>query len=159
MKKGADAEKRVGQAIEYALTPPSCAVAHGVKDFAKVGDIDHLVATPHRLWVIETKHRRVPRSKFREVLRRIAVNVEGIREWAPAGTQVTGCLVLANEDKPPKHTYKHGRETIRAFASPESLMRELRAEAHEDRDGPDIVRKVWELGAMQRAGDQDGFSG
>ena len=58
MKKGAHAQERVGQAIEFALTRERCAVAHRVQEIATVGDIDHLVATPNRLWVIETKHRR-----------------------------------------------------------------------------------------------------
>ena len=77
MRKGASAEERIGQVIEYAVTSERCAVAHHVEDIAKVGDIDHLVATPRGLWVIETKHGRVPTQEFRETLWRIAHNVAG----------------------------------------------------------------------------------
>ena len=126
MKKGARAEERIGQVIEYALTRERCAVAHDVEEVASVGNIDHLMATPQGLWVIETKHGRVPKAQFRETLRRIALNVEAVRDWAP-GMRVTGCLVFASEQEPrPKTTYAFGAETIRAFANPTSLMRELR---------------------------------
>ncbi|MCY4098848.1 MAG: hypothetical protein OXF40_11410, partial [Rhodospirillales bacterium] len=45
-RKGWKAENRVGQAIGYAVTAENCAVAHSVTEIAKVGDIDHIVATP-----------------------------------------------------------------------------------------------------------------
>ena len=149
MRAGARAEERVGQAIEYALTQASCAVAHHVEEIARVGDIDHLVATPRALWVIETKHRRVPKSDFPEVLRRIARNVQAVREWAP-GTPVTGCLVFASEqEQPPKPTYRHGQETIRAFADPTALMRALRNEAHVTGGSEELARRVWKLGKLE----------
>ena len=145
MRKGARAEERVGQAIEYALTAERCAVAHHVQGIARIGDIDHLAATPRGLWVIETKHGRVPKRRFPETLRRIAANVVGVRDWAP-GVRVTGCLVFASRPrKPPKPAYEWGRETIRCFADPESLMRELREEARAAGGGPHIAQKVWRL--------------
>lgn len=153
MRKGARAEETVGQAIEYALTRDTCAVAHHVEDedVARVGDIDHLVATPDGLWVIETKHGRVPKSEFAETLRRIAANVEGVREWAP-GVRVTGCLVFANKQrKRPKPAYEHGKETIRAFADRTALMRELRKKARETGDSRRFARRVWELGKLEAA--------
>ena len=58
LRKGGDAENRVGQIIEYAITARNCAVAHSVTAIAKVGDIDHLVATPAAVWVVETKYKR-----------------------------------------------------------------------------------------------------
>ena len=153
MRKGARAEETIGQAIEYALTRDACAVAHHVEEIARVGDIDHLVATPSGLWVIETKHGRVPKSEFAETLRRIAANVEGVREWAP-GTRVTGCLVFASDQqKRPKPTFKHGKETIRAFANRRALMRELRNEARGSGDSLDLARRVWKLGKLE-ANDQ-----
>ena len=149
MKKGARAEERIGQVIEYALTRERCAVAHDVEEVANVGNIDHLVATPRGLWVIETKHGRVPRSEFRETLRRIAFNVKAVRDWAP-GMRVTGCLVFFNEPKPPpKPTYESGAETIKCFANPTSLMRELRDEAQGEGGSPDLARRVWALGKME----------
>ena len=41
-------------AVEHALAAPDCAVAHSVSTIARAGHIDHLVATPVRLWVIGT---------------------------------------------------------------------------------------------------------
>ena len=151
MRKGASAEQRVGQVIEYALTSERCAVAHHVEDIARIGDIDHLVATPRGLWVIETKHGRVPKRVFRETLRRIALNVAGVRTWAPE-MQVTGCLVFASEpEKRPRPTFKQGAETIRVFANPESLMRELRDEARDEGGSAGIALEVWRLAKVEGA--------
>ena len=101
--------------------------------------------------MIETKHRRVPKTKFAETLRRIAANVEGMREWAP-GTQVTRRLVFASEQQtPPKPTYEHRDETIKAFANRTALMRELRKEARETGDSLDLARRVWNLGKLEIA--------
>ncbi len=147
MKKGARAEETIGQAIEYALTRESCAVAHHVEEIARVGDIDHLVATPGALWVIETKHGRVPKPHFRKVLRRIARNVEAVREWAPPNTKVTGCLVFGSEqERRPAPSYSHGSETIKAFADPAALRRALRKEADRTGGSADLARRVWKLG-------------
>ena len=159
MKKGARAEERIGQVIEYALTRERCAVAHDVEEVARVGNIDHLVATPQRLWVIETKHGRVPKAQFRETLRRIALNVEAVRDWAP-GMRVTGCLVFFNEPKPPpKPTYESGAETIKCFANPTSLMRELRDEAQGEGGSSDLARRVWALGKMEEPIDRSASVG
>ncbi len=149
MRKGARAEARVGQAIERALTAERCAVAHHVEGVARIGDIDHLVATPRGLWVIETKHGRVPQREFPETLRRIAVNVEAVRDWAP-GQRVTGCLVFANEpERSPRSTYRHGPEAIRCFATPEALIRELREEACAEGGCSRIALKVGLLAQLE----------
>ena len=63
MLKGANTEAQIGSAIESALTRQGCAVAHHVVGFGS-GDIDHLVATPTRLWVIESKSSRIPKQHF-----------------------------------------------------------------------------------------------
>ena len=148
MRKGASAEQKVGQAIEYALTRDRCAVAHNVEEIAKIGDIDHLVATPSGLWVIETKYGRVPKPEFERTLQRIASNVEGVRGWA-ARSRVTGCLVFANEqDQTPAPTYDWHGETIRCFGSPTLLMRELRREAVGTAASSEIAQKVWTLGKV-----------
>ncbi len=150
MRKGARAEERVGLALEFALTRERCAVAHHVQQIATVGDIDHLVATPSSLWVIETKHRPVPSSHFQETLRRIALNVKGVRAWAPE-MRVTGCLVIAGEPgRAPKPSYEWGAETIRCFGSAEALMREVRRETHGEGGSADIARKVWRLAKVAR---------
>ena len=149
MGKGLDAETRVGQIIEYAITARDCAVAHSVTEIAKVGDIDHIVATPGGIWVIETKYRRVPKEVFPEVLSRIAANTEAVREWAPAGTHVRGCLVLAYETEKAKKSRSHGKEKIAVYTQ-ESLptfMRELRKEARGRRSlDEQIMKDIWKLG-------------
>ena len=52
-------------------------------------------------------------------------------------------------EKPPRPTFKHGAETIRVFASPESLMRELRNEARVEGGSPSIAREVWRLAKVE----------
>lgn len=146
IEKGVGAETKVGQHIEFAIASPNCAVAHNVQEIAKVGDIDHLVATPVRLWVVETKANPVPRKEFPNVLRRIVRNVQAVRAWAPSGTQVSGCLTLAQGG----HRQHYERESEKIWAeSPDSLMRKLRDEARKplaiDKDLP---RKVWALGKV-----------
>lgn len=156
MGKGAHAEETVGQAIEYALTRERRAVAHHVEGIARVGDIDHLVVTPRGLWVIETKHGRVPSSRFPEVLRRIARNVAAVREWAP-GMRVTGCLVfVTGSDALPKPAYEWGAETIRCFEKPASLMRELKAEARYEGGSSEMARRVWQLGKVEEPRSREG---
>ena len=149
LKKGTGAEERVGQLIEYGITAKDCAVAHSVTEIAKVGDIDHIVATPVGIWVIETKYRKVPRHVFSEVLGRIAANTDAVRKWAPAGTHVRGCLVLAYERGTGKRTYTRGNEKIAVYTEKTlgDLRRELRNEARGGKQ-PDgqIATDVWNLG-------------
>ena len=150
MRKGAYAEELIGQAIEYALVRSNCAVAHGVTEVAKVGDIDHLVATSRRLWVVESKQGRVPKKRFRETLRRIAENVEEVREWAPEA-EVAGALVFVGDDgEGAKKVFFWGDEPILCFESRQLLMRALRDEAETKASlGSDLLRKVWMLGRVE----------
>lgn len=151
LKKGVDAETRVGQIIEYAITAENCAVAHSVTEIAKVGDIDHIVATPVAVWVIETKYKKVPKRSFPEVLRRIAANMDAVRQWAPAGTTVRGCLVLAYETELKGRDYRKGKETITVYTadSLDKLMRQMRREAREKRSLDERTTKdIWELGEV-----------
>ena len=139
----------MGQIIEYAITAESCAVAHSVKEIAKVGDIDHIVATPVGVWVIETKYKKVPKKFFRDVLSRIAENTNAVRQWVPAGTPVRGCLVLAYETDIKKKNYSHGKEKITVYTQDSlvSLMREVRLEAREKRSLDErITKDIWKLG-------------
>ena len=150
LRKGSDAEDHVGQTIEYAITAENCAVAHSVTEIAKVGDIDHIVATPVAIWVIETKYQRVPSKSFPEVLSRIAANTDAVRQWAPAGTSVRGCLVLAYATEIKRRNYFHDKEKIVAY-TPDMLMRDMRREARENRRVDEQVSKnIWKLG---RAGE------
>lgn len=148
LQKGESAETRVGQLIEHAITRESCAVAHSVTKIAEIGDIDHIVVMPSAIWVIETKYKRVPRSRFPTVLGRIAANTRAVRQWAPAGTTVRGCLVLAYEDSIGKRNYSHANETIRVF-TPELLGEEIRRESQSKRMVDERVAKdVWQLGQI-----------
>ena len=143
--KGAAAERNVGGSIEYALTAPGCAIAHSVTAVAEIGDIDHLVATPNCLWVVETKYRMVPKDLFREVLRRLRVNLEAVRRRAPTGVEVRGCLVLATGNGlPHKRLYENGQ--VEVF-DPKSLVRELKRESVKPAGKADLLtaRRVWEL--------------
>ena len=146
LEKGIAGEQRIGQAIEHALISDHCAVAHGVSKIARVGDIDHLIATPLGLLVVETKYRRVPRKQFPEVLRRISQNVKAVREWAPQGTLVKGCLVLVEGEKRPKGSYNSGGEAI-LVRKEEAFKKMLHSEAHESHStGSNLSSRVWMLG-------------
>ena len=148
LEKGLDAEYRIGQVIDYALVPPGCAVAHGVTGIGVGGDIDHLVATPGGLWVIETKVRAVPRKRFPAVLDRIADNVRAVGDWAP-GVPVRGCLVLL-EAFEGRRDYEGGNGTPVVLHDEKSLRDALRAEVLEKGPGDGrLARRVWALGRVE----------
>ena len=151
---GFDAEYRIGQVIGYALVPRDCAVAQGVTGIAAVGDIDHLVATPAELWVIETKVRAVPPRRFRAVLNRIADNVRVIEAWAP-DVPVRGCLVLLEPFPGRKHF--EARDSVPVVVCDEKSLRDaLRADVLEKQaGGEELARRVWALGRVDgKPGDQ-----
>ena len=151
LRKGEEAETYVGQLVEYALTAEHCAVAHAVTAIAAVGDIDHLVATPAAVWVIETTYRRVPKKSFPAMLERIAANMAAVRQWFPAGTPVRGCLVLAYESEIKRRLYSHGKEQIPVYTrdSLGMLIREIREEARGRQSLDEQVAKdIWKLGRV-----------
>lgn len=151
LRKGVDAETRVGQAIEYAITAENCAVAHSVTEISKMGDIDHIVVTPVAVWVIETKYKKVPPKSFPEVLGRIAANTDAVRQWAPAGTTVRGCLVLAYETDIKRRNYSHGKERVTVYTEDSllTLIRQMRGEARERRSLDErITKDIWKLGVI-----------
>ena len=152
MRKGTRSEERIGANIEYALTRPYCAVAHGVTEIAKVGDIDHLIATPQRLWVVESKYGRLPKNRFPETLDRIAANVDAVSNWAP-GTEVIGCLVFGGtENVSAKSSYTAKNKRILCFGNPESLVRKLRAGSGAERTiSEEVVQRVWRLSGVMGA--------
>ena len=149
--KDADAERHIGQVIEYALAVPHCAAAHSVTGLTAGGDIDHLVATPAGLRVVETKAGRVPPKRFRPVLARMALHAKAVRDWAPPGTPVRCCLVLRNPDRTGRKDYDSDGERIALLAVRE-LRRTLSAEAGERlRVAPELARAVWRLGIASDA--------
>ena len=150
LKTGGEADTCAGQAIEHALTTTGCAVAHSVSSIARAGTIDHLVATPLRLWVIETKYEDVPRDQFPDVLRRVAESTSAVWKWAPPGTPVRGCLVLAKESMPGRRTCDYGHQPV-VLHTPASLARELEAEASQELMIDErVATDVRELGRMAK---------
>lgn len=144
MLKGARAEAHVGHAIEWALSSYACAVAHNVANLKGAKEIDHLVATPSGLWVIETKSGYVPPKYFKNVLRKIAENVAAVRAWKPA-VNVTGCVVFDDDSDIKLKDYDYNGETIRSFRNPDALAKALRHEARAGGGSKELATSVWEL--------------
>ena len=113
--KGLKAECYVGQTAQDALLPGNCAVAHGIDRLpgkSIAGDIDHVVATPARVLVVETKWRPVPPDRFDPVLRRIDRNARAVADYlAKLGhtPPVEGRLVFAAAEYEPRTKDVDGR--------------------------------------------------
>ena len=120
-------------AIEHALAAPGCAVAHSVSAIARADVIDHLVATPVRLWVIAAVDRPVSHEELPSVLAAIADNTTAVWDWAPPGTPVRGCLVLGGERRQGRTQYDYGKGPV-VVHTPATLARELKAEAERSRE-------------------------
>ena len=147
--KGAEAEESVGQALEYSISMPGCGIAHSVMELPGAGDIDHLVATPAGLWVVETKAGRVPRNRFPRALERVVVSMRAVREWAAAGTPVRGCLVIVDAESVRERSYTSGGEEI-AVLTVRSLRRALGSEAKGERKvDAGLAKAVWQLGKVK----------
>ena len=145
-----DACDDTARAIEHALAAPGCAAAHAVSAIARAALIDHLVATPVRLWVITVVNRRVPRDELPAALARIGDNTTAVWDWAPAGTPVRGCLVLGHEVRPERNQYDYGKGPV-AVHTPATLARELKAEAKRSHDLDEhVADAVARLSAVSR---------
>ena len=120
-------------AIKHALAAPGCAVAHSVSTIARAGVIEHLVATPVRLWVITAIGRRVSREELPNVFAAIADNTTAVWDWAPQGTPVRGCLVLGGERRQARTRYDYGKGPV-VVHTPATLARELKAESERSRE-------------------------
>ena len=150
LEKGEHAETLVGQCIDRAITASHCAAAHSTTKIAEYGDIDHLVLTPVRIWVIETKHRRVPPERFDKVLGQLAANTRAEEEWAQskatAEVPVRACLVLATGARGDGRQYDKKNVDI-VVHSPESLEAALEYEAGQPLAlVARLAEAVWELG-------------
>ncbi|MCY4514957.1 MAG: nuclease-related domain-containing protein [Candidatus Tectomicrobia bacterium] len=132
--KGVIAERNVAGVIECALSAEGCATAHGVTNIPNtIGDIDHLVATPGCLWVVETKHRWVPKKHFQKVLQRIATNTKAVQKWHTNSNEVRACLVLAHIDPREPLQYETDNIQIKVFDR-RSFMNELKHGVHHQQD-------------------------
>ena len=117
LEKGLAAETLIGRRIEAAITRPNHAVAHNLLiGAAEAGDIDHLIATPEGLVVVETKFKDLPEDRFSEVRLRLARNIKAVREWAPPDTRVRGAIVYMNL-KHLERDYPTLGEDIRVYES------------------------------------------
>ena len=144
LEKGWHGERRVGEEIERAIIARGCAVAHGVRTVADIGDIDHLVATPVCLWVVETKYGWLPKDAFAEALRRLERNMGAVAVEFPQ-TPLQGCLVLAYEEEREikRRRYSNGRIVVH---TPESLLEALQSEAQQNLSlDPAVTNRIWEL--------------
>ena len=144
--RGQKAEMRTAQIIEFALSRTGCASAHSVTELGTIGDIDHLVATPGGLWVVETKSARVPKKYFGRTLRRIAANVQVVRTWAGEEIRVRGCLVIAEGTK--TRIYETDGVPIQA-CSQAALGAMIREEARNAMDprqrDAKLANRIWKI--------------
>ena len=137
-------------AIERALAAPGCAVAHSVRTIAHADVIDHLVATPVRLWVIAAVDRRISREELPSVLAAIDDNTTAVWDWAPQGTPVRGCLVLVDERRQARTQYVNGEGPV-VVHTPATLARELNAESGHSRELDErVADAVGKLGPVSR---------
>lgn len=78
--RGLQAEREVGDLIKHALAQRGCAFAHDVKEaLGGAGNVDHVVMTPARVWVVETKAAWLSKRRFPAALRQVAENVDRVR--------------------------------------------------------------------------------
>ena len=149
LDKGLRGERRVGETIERAIAAPGCAVAHGVKEVAAVGDIDHLIATPVCIWVVETKYQWLEDDAFKEALDRIDRNVEAVEGEFPC-VAVQGSLVLAYGERDPKRRrYNDGRVLAH---KPDSLAEALRRECRRKPSlDPAVADRIWDLATARES--------
>ena len=127
-EKGIEGEKIVGGTIQDALMRPDCAVVHSIPGRGERGEIDHLVVTPTGVWVVETKYSWVPKKRYRQVMRRLALNVRSLRRDLGPGANVRGCLVLAKVRRRKRSVYNARGEELNVF-SVRSFREQVRAEA------------------------------
>ena len=105
IQKGLAGEVLIGDISERALLK-SCGlfVAHDVHSSTSAGNIDHLVATPTKVLVVETKYQYLPKQSFARTLQAIRRKAENTKRFLQLDSHVIGCLVLARETKPIKKT-------------------------------------------------------
>ena len=125
LKKGLDAETLIGKRIEAAITVPNHAVAHNVqiKADGPIGDIDHLLATPEGIVVVESKFKDLPPKNFKQARNRLASTIKEVRAWAPEGTAVRGAIVFMHLNHGQREYPTQG-EDIRVYDS-ESFTKEI----------------------------------
>lgn len=148
LEKGLEAEWRTGEVIDYALTHMNCAAAHNVEGIGS-GDIDHLVVTPHALWVIDSKYRFDDRW-LQGWLTLTAKRVRAVERWSGQQAPVRGCLAfLSGFDRDPEEHRAEDGTPVLCVDVNNGFVKSL----HDDmrRDGRTVdkalFKRVWEMGA------------
>ena len=145
--KGMVGETTVADVIERSMLQAfGCFVANDVRLPKTGGNIDHIVVTPQRVMVVETKYRRVIPKAFPHVMRRIVKCTDIVRKHVGSEVEVTGCLVFADPATKVKPTYSApGSQTIHAFTCP-TLEATLEQECRKPRTLPeDVLEKIADL--------------
>ena len=116
-RRGMDAERKVGDLIEYAVAQRGCAFAHDVKEaLGGPGNVDHVVMTPAGIWVVETKSGWLGKRRFPSALRQVAENVRRIRRHLVTSLPVRGALVIADpSNESLEADYDGDGEPVNAF--------------------------------------------
>ena len=127
------AGRALGRSRASGLEKHHSACARRAIEHARAGTIDHLVATPVRLWVVGAVDRGVNREELPGVIARLADNTTAVWDWAPPGTPVRGCLLLGHESRQHRDQYDYGKGPV-VVHTPATLARELMAEASLARD-------------------------
>lgn len=115
--KGLAGEVLIGDITERTLLKShGCIVGHDISSGKNRGNIDHLVVTPTRVIVVETKYQNLPLDKFSRTLTSIRRKVLETQRLLKLDSNVVGCLVLARESKLIKKTNYNDKEpAIRVF--------------------------------------------
>ena len=146
LEKGHTAERQVGRALEQAVTAKACAVAHNVTGVLDSGDIDHIVATPRSVRVVETKYRRIPPHRFPQVLSRLRASCAEVAELLPPGTPVEAWLVLAYEEDD-VNPNANGVSVCNHSGFRRQLLHQLKGERGDPVEiHRDVAEVVWRLG-------------
>lgn len=153
--RGLTAEKSVGDHIEHALVRPGCAFAHDVKEaLGGSGNVDHVVLTPARIWVIETKSGWMGEEPFQNALRQTAINVERVRKHLGKRVPVRGAIVLADKLDLYESERDWKGEPVTVFRVV-SFWRRLQQDCYlddkltKDEQLEKLARKVWDLGSTR----------
>ena len=165
LEKGIEAEQRTGEVIEFALAYPNCAAAHNVTDVTGTGDIDHLVVTPHAVWVVDSKY-HYENGWLDDKIDRVARQVRAVERWIVqegfGETPVKGCLAFLTgfDSETHEHAARDGTPILCVDVSRKD-SNGLVVALHEDmKKQPTrtvdkaLATQVWKLGAGGGLADQ-----
>lgn len=153
--RGLEAERRVGDHIEHAIANDECACAHDVKEAVSAsGNIDHVVATPAGVWVVETKAGWLSKTHYRRALDQAADGTRRIRRHLDTSLPVRPALVLADESLQLEREADWKGQPVSTFdvgtfwrivdeESRQAVPAESRSELKR------VVRTVWSLGSLR----------